>query len=133
MIGTEVQKAIIDALKAAPAVAGGNVFDEVPGVATGLEGPFPRVTIGNEQIVDDGNSCDNGWEVFAQIDIWTRSVGFPEAKSLQAAIVPRILNIQSISGHTLIAVELERSDSLRDPDGKTRHVAMTFRFLINPA
>lgn len=128
MIGAQVQKAIFDALKTAPPIAGGNIFDDVP-----TSDPFPRVTIGNEQVVDDGNTCEDGWEVFSQVDIWSRAVGYPEAKTIQAALVPRILGITSISDHELIAVELERADSLRDPDGKTRHIALTFRFLINPA
>ncbi len=131
MIGPQVQKAISDALSAAPQIASGGIFDEVP--QTLIDTAFPRVTIGTEQIIDDGNSCEDGWEVIADVDIWSRQPGFLEAKTIQASVVSRITGITSIGGHTLIATELERATGLRDPDGKTRHIALSFRFVITPA
>src|SRR5690606_34227972 len=77
MIGPELQKAIYDALKTVPAVAGGRVYDSVPSNAE-----FPYVTIGGEQTVDDGNSCEDGWEVFTDVHVWSRKPGFPECKEI---------------------------------------------------
>ncbi|MBL0374034.1 DUF3168 domain-containing protein [Rhizobium sp. KVB221] len=127
MIGTEVQKAIHDALMAAPAVAGGRIYDRVPDKPT-----FPYITIGDEQILDDGNSCDDGWEVFHDLHAWSRSVGFPEVKGLIAAAVPRLASIASIGGHTLIAAEVQATRVFRDPDGLTNHGVITVRFVITP-
>jgi hypothetical protein len=128
MIGTQVQKAIHDALKAAPAIAGGRVYDHVPDGAD-----FPYIEIGDEQIVDDGNTCDDGWEVFADVHVWSRSVGYPETKTLIASIVPRLVGITSIAGYTLIAVEVENTRVFRDPDGLTSHGVISVRFVITPA
>lgn len=128
MIGTQIQKAIHDALKAAPSVAGGRVYDHVPEGAA-----FPYVEIGDEQILDDGNTCDDGWEVFADVHVWSRSVGYPETKGLIAAIVPRLVRITAITGFTVIAVEVENTRVFRDPDGSTSHGVISVRFVITPA
>lgn len=128
MIDTQVQKAIFDALKATPAVAGGNVFDIVP-----AGDPFPRVTIGEEQIVADGNSCGDGWEVFADVHVWSRQVGFPEAKTIAAAAVQRVGAIASIAGYALVSVEFQGQRTLRDPDGLTSHIVCSFVFIIDQA
>jgi len=128
MIGTGLQKAIHDALKAAPAVANGNVYDRVPPNAA-----FPYVKIGQEQVVDDGNSCDSGWEVFAEVHIWSRAPGFPESKQIAAQVCQRLLSITIISGLTLIAVEVEDTLFRSDPDGLTSHGIVTARFVVTPA
>lgn len=128
MIGTEVQKAIHDALKASPAVAGGRVYDSVPSNAE-----FPYVTIGGEQTVDDGNSCEDGWEVFTDVHVWSRKPGFPECKEIAVQVRQRLAGITSISGLSLIAVEVEGSRFLRDPDGLTSHGIVSARFVLTPA
>lgn len=126
MIGTEVQTAIYAALTAAPAIAA--VHDSVPKGAS-----FPYITIGDEQVIDDGNACDDGWEVFADIHVWSRVPGYREAKTLMAAAVPRLTAINAISGKTLISVSLDGTRVFRDPDGLTSHGVITVRFVINPA
>lgn len=128
MIGTQVQKAIFDALKAAPAVAGGNVFDSVPEPS-----PFPRVIIGEEQILDDGNACGDGWQVYADVHVWSREVGFPEAKTIAATVVTRVRAISAIAGFGLISIELEDQRSIRDPDGLTSHIVCSFLFILDQA
>ena len=128
MIGPQVQKAIYDALTASPAVAGGRVYDRVPA------GVSDYVTIGEEQIVGDGNSCGDGWEVFADIHVWSEAVGFPIAKATAATIVDRITAITSVSGgFQVILAELQDQRALRDPDGLTSHIVCSFRFIIDQA
>lgn len=128
MIGAQLQKAIFDALTAAPAVAGGRVHDTVPAAPV-----FPYVTIGEEQVIEDGNACDDGWEVFATIHVWSRQPGFPEAKAIAAAAVQRLRSIATVTSFTVIAAELETSRAFRDPDGLTSHVAASVRFVLTPA
>jgi hypothetical protein len=128
MIGPEVQKAIVDALKLPVAIAGGRIHDRVP------ENPeFPYLSIGSEQVLDDGNTCDDGWEVFSDIHVWSRAVGYVEAKQIMASAVDRIKAISTITGHTLIAVEVEDTRMLRDPDGLTSHGIVSAKFIITPA
>jgi hypothetical protein len=131
MIGSELQKAIFAALTAYPAIAGGRIYDQVtPGAA------HPYVTIGDDQVLDDGNSCDDGWEVFSDIHIWSRpaSGSKVEAKDLGAAIVGRILATSlTVTGFTVVIDALESSRAFRDPDGITEHVVLTFRHVLQPA
>lgn len=128
MISTEVQQAIYDALTATPAVAGGRVYDTVPDNAI-----FPYVSIGQEQVVGDGNACGDGWEVHADVHVWSRKPGFPEAKGIAAAAVERVTAIASLSGVRVVQVEFQDQRALRDPDGLTSHVVISFRFLIDQA
>ncbi|WP_309086464.1 DUF3168 domain-containing protein [Chelativorans sp.] len=136
IIGTQLQAAIFEALTAFPAIAGGRVYDDVPPeddrvAETGAADPY--VTIGDDQVLDDGNSCDDGWEIFADVDIWSRAVGYDEVKSIGVEVVERVRSITSIAGFQVIAASLSRYQPMRDPDGITRRLAITFRFLLNPA
>jgi hypothetical protein len=128
MIGPEVQKAVFDALMQAPALAAGRVFDRVPELPD-----FPYVSFGSEQVLDDGNTCDDGWEVFSDIHVWSRAVGYVEAKQLVADVVDRINTISAIGGHALISVVVEDTRMLRDPDGLTSHGIVAAKFIITPA
>lgn len=128
MIGIQVQKAIFDALMLAPAVAGGNVFDRVRDCD-----PYPCVTIGEEQIVGDGNSCGAGWEVYANVHVWSKKPGYPEAKVLAAIVVARVCSIISVAGFSLNEVEFQDQQAVRELDEITSHVVCSFRFIIDEA
>ncbi|MBA3576185.1 MAG: DUF3168 domain-containing protein [Sphingomonas sp.] len=130
MIGSQLQTAIFAALTAATALAGGRVYDRVP-----PDPVFPYITIGDDQVIDHGNSCDDGWEVFADIHLWSRPVtgSKVEAKDLAAAVVGRLKALLTVSGFTVIIAALETSRTFRDPDGKTEHAVLTFRYVLQPA
>lgn len=130
MIGAELQKAIYAALTAAPAMAGGRVYDRVP-----AEPVFPYVTIGDEQVVDDGNSCDDGWEVFSDVHVWSRPAAGSKAevKDIAPPIVARLRSNLSVTGYVVIVAALEGMRTFRDPDGLTEHSVLTFRYLLQPA
>lgn len=128
MISTEIQQAIYSALIAGTPLCGGRVYDSVPENPT-----FPYITIGEENTVDDGNTCDDGWDVYADVHVWSRGVGFPEAKRVMAEARDRLAGIWAISGHTLIAAEVERTGVFRDPDGLTSHGVLSVKFIITPA
>lgn len=130
MIGSQLQKAIYAALVAGPGVAGGRIYDRVP------EKPvFPYVTIGDDQVLDDGNTCEDGWEVASNVHVWSRPAegSKVEVKDLAAAIVPRLaVTTLDVSGFRLIAAQLETSRVFRDPDGITEHAVLTFRHVLAP-
>lgn len=128
MIAAEVQKVIYDALKTSPEIAGGRVYDIVPD-----EAEFPYVMIGQDQVVNDGNSCGDGWEVFSDIHIWSRELGFLEAKRIAAEIVSRVRAIVQIPNFVLISVDFRDLRPLRDPDGLTSHIVCSFLFTIDQA
>jgi hypothetical protein len=129
MIGDGLQRALFDALKTA-GIAGGRIYDQVPPNAK-----FPYVTIGDEQVIDDGNTCTESWEVYPDVHVWSRpdagSKG--ELKIAMKAAADAILAIASVPGLTLVSVKPETSRSFREPDGKTEHGVLTFRFIIDPA
>lgn len=130
MIAGELQKAIYAALTSAPAVVDGNVFDQVP-----ERNPFPRVTIGDEQVIDDSTSCQDGWEVSTDVHCWSRpETGSKlEVKQVAAAVVTRVMAISEVAGFNLVLLTHETTRVFRDPDGLTEHAVVTFRALIDPA
>ena len=129
MIAEELQRAFYGALTASPALADGNVFDEVP-----ENEPFPHVTIGDEQVIDNSTTCQDGWEVYSDVHCWSRPVDGSrgEVKKLAASVVTRIVAIASIEGFSLVSLTHETTRVFRDPDGLTEHAVVTFRALIDP-
>lgn len=121
-----IQKAIVAALKEAPAVAGGRVYDRVPDVAT-----FPYVSVGEGESIGDDNECWDASEVTATVHVWSRAVGFPEAKQIAATVRERLTQEFTITGFQVTVAEHVISRFLRDPDGLTSHVAMEFRYLVD--
>lgn len=129
MIGAELQKAIFAALTGAN-IAGGRVYDSPPPKAV-----YPYVTIGDEQALDDGNTCEDGWEVFADVHAWSRPVNGSkvEVKALMASIVPLLAVNLTMPGFRSVAGSMQTTRALRDPDGLTEHGIVTLRYLIDPA
>lgn len=129
MIGDQLQRAIFSALTGA-SVCDGRVYDGVPKTAS-----FPYVTIGEEDVVDDGNSCGDAYEVFAKIHAWSRPISKSklEIKDVVAAVVPAIAGINTVQDFIVVSNEFQGSNTLGDPDGLTEHSVITFRFLLDPA
>jgi hypothetical protein len=123
-----LQKAITAALKGTTD-AGGNVFDTVPG-----SDPFPRITVGDGQSLPDYADCYDGTISVLQIDVWSRAVGWPEAKRIASQVREALDDGEfALDEHHLEVITFEDAQFLRDPDGLTRHVALTFRALTQPA
>jgi len=126
-----LQKALVAALKVAgalPEVVGRRVYDDVDASA-----PFPYVTLGPTQVLPDKAGCIDGSEVFQQIDVWSRGVGFPECKAIAQAIVSKLDDAElTVDGYAVIVFEHQDTRYLRDPDGLTKHAAITFRSLLQP-
>lgn len=129
MIEDQVQLALFAAVNNATD-AGANVFDQVP-----ESNPFPRITIGDEQIVDDTNTCRAAWEVFEDVHCWSRPANGSkrEVKKIAGQVVTAVLGIAAIPGFTLVLIEHQTTRVFRDPDGLTEHAVVSFRALIDPA
>lgn len=122
-----VQKAILDVLKGATA-AGANVYDAVP-----TADPFPRITIGEGQALPNHADCMRGSELFIDVHVWSRKIGFSEAKGIADQVRTLIDDATlSVTGHVVDIIEFDSARHLRDPDGLTSHIAMTFRALTQP-
>lgn len=127
----EVQKAIVGALRGAvPPVAEGRIYDEVPPSAV-----FPYVTVGDCQVLPDKADCIDGSIVFPQVDVWTRTTGYPETKRIASEVLAALddrTDTLVVDGYHLVVFQFEEVRYLRDPDGITRHGIMTFHGLLQP-
>ena len=131
MIDDAFQKAVYAVLVAAN-VTGGRIYDEPP-----ADAEFPYTVIGDDQVLDDGTDCQDGWEVFLDVHIWSRPAtgSFLEAKAEGKVVVGAIRGMSTIEGYTLSHIEHVQSLTRRDPegDGKTRQLICQFRALVDPA
>jgi hypothetical protein len=128
----ELQAAIVGKLKNDPgvqAVVGQRVYDTVPANAT-----FPYISLGDNQVLPDKADCIDGTEIFWQIDGWARDPTVPVAKKISKAVIACMDDQDiSVTGYAVIVCELNTVNYLHDPDGITRHAAISFRFLIQAA
>jgi hypothetical protein len=129
-----LQTAIFGALTTSgvlPAGVGGRVYDAPPQNAL-----TPYVSLGDCQVLPDKSGCIDGAECFPIVDAWSTYNGYKEAKEIAAAILsylddkPQNLNVV---GFNVVVFELNTYQPLRDPDGITRRVSITFRALLTPA
>lgn len=126
----ELQAAIVAVLKGnSPPIAGARVYDAAPVGAI-----FPYVTLGDCQVLPDKAECIDGVEVYPQIDVWSRGVGYGEVKLLAKSILLLLDDIPlSVVGFNTVVFEVQDVRYLRDPDGLTRHAAITFHGILTPA
>jgi Protein of unknown function (DUF3168) len=125
-----IQKAVVAALLNQTA-AGANVFDTVPSTAR-APNPYPRITIGEATVAGNFADCYDGSETTITVNVWSLKPGFPEAKAIQGQVRALLHDADlALDGHTLDLIWFESAVALRDPDGLTSHVAMTFRVLTH--
>ncbi|MBN8987420.1 MAG: DUF3168 domain-containing protein [Rhizobiales bacterium] len=125
----ELQSAIIDVLKDRTGTAvDDRVYDEPP-----VNPIFPYITLGQCQVLPDKADCIDGVIAYPVVDIWSQQKGFVELKTITKAVLA-MLDDQplAIAGFTVVVFEIESVNYLRDPDGLTRHAALTFHALIQP-
>lgn len=118
-------------LKAAATGAGDAVFDSVPATD-----PFPRITLGPGQALpgEDDGQCAATWEIFQQVDVWSRAAGFPEAKTIAGQARAALHGATpALSGFAVPLFEWISTDFSRDPDGKTSRARLQFRALVDEA
>lgn len=105
------------------------IFDAIPQPGDSEDdADFPYISFGTDFTSPMDTKGDNGGNALLQINVWTRSPGFAETKTI-AQRVYDLLQKQSltISGATHIATRVESVDYARDPDGLTRRALMQFR------
>ena len=128
----ELQAAIVSKLKNDPgvtAVVGQRIYDEVP-----ANPQFPYISLGDNQVLPDKAECIDGTEIFWQLDGWARDETFPVCKKISKAVVAAMDDQELlVTGYATIVCEINTINYLHDPDGITRHVAISFRFLIQAA
>lgn len=117
-----VHIAIYDALVAA-GVSGGRVYDDVPEVPT-----FPYTQIGVSQTITDDVTCRDGGDEFLDLHVWSRQRGQVETKQIMDAIHVALHDQPlTVTGRDATLVRVDRTRTLEDPDGLTRHGVVTVR------
>lgn len=123
----ELQGVITSTVKGqSPQLAGGRIYDRVP-----EDVAFPYISFGPSDAINDDAECIQADEITFQIDVWSRTPGFPEVKQLARDLRNLLLgaNIQ-LTSNALVTLEHSSTRVFRDPDGLTSHAAMTFTAVI---
>jgi hypothetical protein len=129
----ELQRAMVSTLKANAALTAliaGRVYDHVPqNSATGaVTAQFPYISFGPEQDIPEDYDCVDASEIIFQIDVWSRDPGFMEAKRIANAVKVALSALSlPVGDNALVYFAFDGRRALRDPDGLTSHVVMTFR------
>ena len=125
----ELQGAIVARMKAFVDLTGlidDRIYDRVP-----VEPAFPYVSWGPEQSVADDADCITGFEVFLQIDAWSRAVGFPEVKRVAEAVRAALHQYElPLADNALVSLEHRQTRFFRDPDGLTSHAVIEIVALV---
>lgn len=107
------------------------VFDRVPQGITG-DKLFPFINIGDDHITSFYDFGDFS-EVHCNIHIYSRGTGKPEANMLAARVKalldPRDSKI-TVEGFAVSEAWYVDTMPMKEPDGVTVHLAMTFRYLL---
>lgn len=103
------------------------VFDEVP-----QDQPFPYVTIGEATSVPNRTFDRFGEDCTITLHIWSRYKGFKEAAEILDEM-NRILAdaVFTVPGWETEGCYYEFSETIRDPDGITRHVPVRYRVKLH--
>ncbi len=125
----ELQGLVVNALKADAAVTalvGGRVYDRVPDTAA-----FPYIVYGPSDATSEDADCYTDFDVFAQLDVWSRYPGKTEAKKIADAVRVALANpALQLTENALVLLRHQQTRTFTDPDGLTTHGAMTFEALI---
>jgi hypothetical protein len=127
-----LQQAIYTTLTAAPALTtalgGPRIHDEVPQPTA-----FPYVSFGPSTVEDDDTSSERADRHLLALHIWSRGRGRKEIHTLvdlvRTALHDRAL---TLSGHRLINLRHEKTDTRRLPDGETVQSTLHLRAVTEP-
>lgn len=121
--------ALIPLLKADAALAGmvgGRVFDAIP-----KDAPFPYVSLGSAWEDQDDAGCIAAVGIGFRVDVWSREVGFPEARRIAHRVRSLLHDAEiDLREGALAMLEHRRTDTMRDPDGLTSRAAIEFSAVV---
>lgn len=98
----------------------------------GDAGMFPYITLGNDNASPMDTKDSDGSNTLCQIDVWSRSGNYIEAKSIGQAIYDALQKFDLVvSGANLIECRFVSSQAIDDPDGETKRLLMLFRVTLD--
>ncbi|MBX9925513.1 MAG: DUF3168 domain-containing protein [Hyphomicrobiaceae bacterium] len=128
-----LQAALVTTLTSDPtllALTGGasRVFDFVP-----PRTPYPYVTIGQTLERDWATGTEPGSEHVVTLQIWSRTNGRREAAVMAKAIRDALHDAPlTLTGHRLVNLRHEFTETRRDSDGETIRGLVRFRAVTEP-
>lgn len=130
----EIQERIINRLRNyAPlqALVGQRVYDNVPSSGGQVTATFPYVSMGPRQLIEDDAECIEGYEVFVQLDVWSRQPGYKEASDVAQAVRQALRGYElPLAVNAIVTTEHRFTNYQADPDGITRRAIISFRALV---
>lgn len=107
------------------------VFSDVPDDQNAEDDTyFPYITFGPDTSVPFDTKDFAGANATLQINVWTRSADYIEAKDIATRIHTLLHKASlSITGKTHVNCVMESVEFTMDPDGHTRRALMQFRVL----
>jgi hypothetical protein len=136
-VSEEIQRLLVTTLKADSQLMAlvNNVYDHVPDETTSFAGPkLAFVSFGPSDIVDDYAECIGGETHTVQIDVWSRQVGFINAKNIVDRIKLVLSRAQlSLTDNALVEINVILARIFRDPDGATSHGVLTVELMVEVA
>jgi hypothetical protein len=103
------------------------VFDHVPDKQA-----YPYVTVGEAIETPDNTFGRNGHQDLFTFHVWSQKHGFAECYDIVNSIMGLLDDFQLVvqtPNHTTVSLQHEDTNSMRDPDGITRHVIVRFRWI----
>ncbi|MGX9144979.1 DUF3168 domain-containing protein [Mesorhizobium sp. 128a] len=131
----DLQDLILNALKADALLTAmiNGVWDQPPPSTTAFADPKSAyVSFGPHDYAEDDEGCIvSGTHTF-QLDVWSRSVGFPVCKQIGDRIkaVLHEANFDIPTENALVEIRVPSMRYVRDPDGLTSHGIVTVTALI---
>jgi len=98
------------------------VFDEVPDGQS-----FPYIVIGDQNEASFSTMAKDGGVLLITLHIWSQAKGFREAELVLGRANYLLDGALVITGYAHVGTVYEGADTLRDPDGITRHIAARYR------
>jgi len=118
----DIQAAIYTRLASVLSV---DVWDDVP-----QQPEFPYVVIGDDTAVDWSADAYIGTDATLTIHVWSRQSGRSETKAIQQEIDEALNRFELVvDGLDVVTLHREFSQTMLDPDGRTRHGVQRFRLL----
>lgn len=119
-----LQQVIFDRLKK-HLTAG--VHDSVPQNAK-----FPYVVLGEDTVVDWSTKLVPGEEITHTLHLWSQYPGMQELKTLiDQTIQALTVTPLTLSGFDVVVAAMDGIETMRDPDGISRHGVLRFRFKVS--
>lgn len=105
------------------------VLDHVPEAQA-----FPYVVVGEFTEAPFHTFGRDGSEITATLHIWSQYRGWKECTEILALMNGVLDNTElEVEGYQVVSVRAEESQTIRDSDGKTRHLVARYRFILQEA